>query len=230
MSEYIQRGSEWRRWDLHVHTKGTMKNDQFESKDFNSFCITMFRKAIENNISAIGITDYFNIDNYKEVGEFVDNLSPSSDFNEEEVEKIRKIFILPNVELRMLPVTDKKNLINIHCLFNPEYTPNLENDFFARLTHCGTEGYLMNKQDITNLGRSENSNLDKESAYKEGVEKFVVSHQQLQKLLNTKRNFRANTIIVVSNSSNDGASGLQEHCKLVENESGNLNSVRESNI
>lgn len=30
MEEYV-RGSEWRRWDLHIHTPGTQKNDQFES-------------------------------------------------------------------------------------------------------------------------------------------------------------------------------------------------------
>ena len=26
----FSRGSEWRRWDLHVHTPGTNKNDQYE--------------------------------------------------------------------------------------------------------------------------------------------------------------------------------------------------------
>lgn len=24
-----ERGSEWRRWDLHIHTPGTKKNDQY---------------------------------------------------------------------------------------------------------------------------------------------------------------------------------------------------------
>ena len=24
-----ERGSEWRRWDLHMHTPGTQKNDQY---------------------------------------------------------------------------------------------------------------------------------------------------------------------------------------------------------
>ena len=27
-----ERGSEWRRWDLHIHTPGTLKNDQYEGK------------------------------------------------------------------------------------------------------------------------------------------------------------------------------------------------------
>ena len=28
----FERGSEWRRWDLHVHTPGTQKNDQYEGQ------------------------------------------------------------------------------------------------------------------------------------------------------------------------------------------------------
>ena len=27
-----ERGSEWRRWDLHIHTPQTLKNDQYEGK------------------------------------------------------------------------------------------------------------------------------------------------------------------------------------------------------
>ena len=37
----FERGSEWRKWDLHIHTKGTNKNDNFTSPDFDSFCVTM---------------------------------------------------------------------------------------------------------------------------------------------------------------------------------------------
>lgn len=27
----MNRGSEWRKWDLHIHTPGTAKNDQYGS-------------------------------------------------------------------------------------------------------------------------------------------------------------------------------------------------------
>ena len=38
MEEYLKykRGSEWRKWDLHFHTKGTNKNDQF-TQDITGF-------------------------------------------------------------------------------------------------------------------------------------------------------------------------------------------------
>ena len=108
MTNNFSRGSEWRRWDLHVHTKGTNKNDQFKSKDFEIFCEVLFRKAIDNDIAAIGITDYFSIDNYKKVKDYVSKIDDETNFTESEKRQIKNILILPNVELRMLPVTDKK--------------------------------------------------------------------------------------------------------------------------
>lgn len=59
-----------------------------------------------------------------------DNISISCGFSEEEVEEIRNMLILPNVELRMLPVGDRGKLINIHCVFNPDFVKNLDNGFF----------------------------------------------------------------------------------------------------
>ena len=59
-------GSIWRRWDLHIHTKGTNKADNYTTiPDMQSYCKTLFQKAIEKGVYAIGITDYFSIDRYK---------------------------------------------------------------------------------------------------------------------------------------------------------------------
>jgi predicted metal-dependent phosphoesterase TrpH len=100
MNNFFKKGSEWRKWDLHIHTKGTNKNDNFDSADFDSFCDTLFRKALDKDIKAIGITDYFNIDNYKKVKKFVNKIKPSKEgFNKQEIANIKNIFLLPNVEL-----------------------------------------------------------------------------------------------------------------------------------
>jgi len=50
------KGSEWRKWDLHIHTKGTLKNDQFKSETFDKFCVILFQKALEKEIAAIEYT------------------------------------------------------------------------------------------------------------------------------------------------------------------------------
>ena len=178
----FKRGSEWRKWDLHVHTKDTSKNDNFTSPNFDEFCITFFRKAIEKNIQAIGITDYFSIDNYKKVKSFVDQIDSKSDFDEQERDKIKDIFLLPNVELRMLPATDKGVLINIHFLFNPDcnFLETLDNDFFGSLED--SVGNKMNPSGIKKLGKARDSNLDDEAAYKKGVEVFHVGLSDLIEL------------------------------------------------
>ena len=226
----INRGSEWKKWDLHVHTKGTNKNDQFTSQDFDTFCSVFFRKAIDKNITAIGVTDYFCIKNYKKVKEYVSKIEEKKDFTDDEKEFIKNIFLLPNVELRMLPTTDKKRLINIHCLFNPEYIDSLENDFFTSIEYSAGSGkkYKMNRQGMIDLGKEIDSNLDGDEAYKTGVNNFVVTVSDLQKLLDENKKFRENTIVVVSNSSQDGASGLQKHYDMFEEGSGSLDGVRQA--
>lgn len=72
----FERGSEWRRWDLHIHTPETKKNDNYAGKNINEKWDN-FYKTIEdyirddsnarNRVAAIGITDYFSIDNYRKV-------------------------------------------------------------------------------------------------------------------------------------------------------------------
>ena len=225
------RGSIWRRWDLHIHTKGTQKNDQFTSLNFDTYCEVLFKKALEYEISAIGITDYFSIENYLKVKEYVTNIDSKENFNEDEKEAIKNIFLLPNVELRMLPVTDRGKLVNLHCIFNPSYVDSLENDFFTQIKHSGGTGsdYLMNKRGFEELGKSLDQRLVGNDAYKKGVNNFVVEHGKLKLLLENNRNFRNNVLIVVSNSKNDGASGFQKHYDLFEDIApGSLDGVRKS--
>jgi len=230
MTNYT-KGSEWKKWDLHVHTKGTGKNDQFKSKTFDDFCVTLFKKALEKGIAAIGITDYFNIDNYTKIKEFINKIDSCTDFTDEEKKKIKRIFILPNVELRMLPVTGSKRLVNIHCLFNPDYELSLENNFFGSIEYSAGTGkkYKMNRQGLIDLGKSLDSGLDNETAYKKGINSFTVTHSDLQKLLDENRDFRENVIVVVSNSNRDGASAFQKHYDLFEDvAAGSLDAVRKS--
>lgn len=67
-------GSEWRKWDFHVHTPYSVLNNQFginasgdSDTGFDRYVQQLFSKAIEKDIWAIGITDYFSIDGYKRI-------------------------------------------------------------------------------------------------------------------------------------------------------------------
>ncbi len=227
------RGSEWRKWDLHIHTKGTNKNDQFSSGNMEIFLKEFFKKAILENISVIGVTDYFSIDRYKDVIEYQNSIESKKDINgnniftNNEIEFIKNIFILPNVELRMLPATDRGRLINIHFIFNPDYVEKLDNDFFAELKNHA--GYKMNKQGIMDYGRTIKPSItDDNIAYREGIEKFALDITTIKNLLDKNTLLKENSIVIVSNSNSDGASGLQKHYDLFENENGALDGVRQT--
>lgn len=228
----MKEGSQWRKWNFHVHTKGTNKNDQFSSPTMDDFFYDFYKKAYVNKIAAIGITDYFSIDRYLEAVAYKNAIRLKKDgaglslFSEQEIEFIDKIFIFPNVELRMFPVTDKGKLVNIHCLFNPDYVSALDNDFFA---HVENEAkFKMNRYGIASYGRHLDPSISSEQKqYEKGIENFAVEISCLMDL-SSKKNFRDNTIFVVSNSNYDGASGFQKHYDSFENEIGSLAGVRSS--
>lgn len=229
----INRGSEWRKWDLHIHTKNTNKNDQFTSSNMEDFLYEFFKKAIEKKISAIGITDYFSIDRYRDVVDYQENIDDKKDgegkqlFNEDERKYIKNIFLFPNIELRMLPSTDKGRLINIHFIFNPKFVTKLENDFFGELKN--QDNFKMNRQGIIDYGKKLKPNItDNGIAYKEGINKFALDVKTVKNLLDKNSEIEENSIVIVSNSSNDGASGLQKHYDLFENEDGGLDGVRKT--
>lgn len=229
----VDIGSEWRKWNFHIHTKGTNKNDQFSSATMDDFFYTFFKKAYENKISAIAITDYFSIEKYLETIEYRNTIEDKDDllgeklFQEEEISFIKSIFIFPNVELRMLPSTDKGRLINIHCLFNPDYVADLENDFFSHIEN--QDGIKMNRHGIISYGKLLDPNIiDIHKQYQKGLDNFVIDLKSLRELISTNKKFRDNTMLVVSNSNNDGASGTQKHFDLFENENGSLDGLRKS--
>ena len=58
MTKY-PRGSEWRKWDLHIHTPETAKNDNFPT----DIHWEEYLNALETHtdIAVLGVTDYFSI-------------------------------------------------------------------------------------------------------------------------------------------------------------------------
>ena len=101
MSEPLcPRGSEWRRWDLQVHTPFSALNNGF-GQDFDHYAKTVFEKAIENKIAVIGVTDYFCIDGYKRLLALRDDAaSLSALIGEDHAAAARCILLVPNIELR----------------------------------------------------------------------------------------------------------------------------------
>lgn len=199
----FEKGSEWRRWDLHVHTPNTKKNDNYKGdtveekwKNFYSAIETYINSTDERKkVSAIGITDYLAIDNYNKV------VSDGILVKDE-------LAIFPNVEMRITPM-GKKSPVNIHFIFNPDFVDKLENRFFGRLEFEYGRKYHATKSDLIELGKSMGIE-DNEEAYKKGIEQFVPSYTAISNLFKDDVELRENTLIGVANGSSDGASGINK--------------------
>lgn len=205
------KGSQWRRWDLHIHTPGTKKNDQFTGSTIEDKWTNYISdiNSYTGEISVIGITDYTCIENYFKFKALIADGTITKQVP----------LVIPNIELRLLPVTGSSIAINIHCLFNPSFDEKIRDRFLHKLKFDnGTRTYSASRTDLIELGRSykNNPSLPEEAAIKEAIMQYVVSVNDLKNLFKEDAELRNNSLIVVANSSTDGASGLKDHCELIE--------------
>ena len=170
----MNRGSEWRKWDLHIHTPETAKNNQFGNPQIA--WPKYIRALEESDISVFGITDYFSITNYLKVKDFKSK------------GRLENKEILPNVEMRMAPVTGSGRPINIHAIFDPTLTEDeLNREFFREIKFQYKERtYSCVEEDLIELGRviKNDKNFQVEAAIKEAIAAFAVSYDELRKIVN----------------------------------------------
>ena len=57
------RGSEWRKWDLHIHTPASFHYEYRGSDAFTKIA----KKINESDMVVFAVTDYFTLDGYKEL-------------------------------------------------------------------------------------------------------------------------------------------------------------------
>lgn len=205
MSEHFNKyhkGSEWRKWDLHFHAPSTYtcaKNDQYEGNDLidkqNRFIDEL--KTVKD-IAVLGITDYFSLEAYKFV------LSRSNELPQFDL-------ILPNIELRITPVTNDNRKINLHIIPNTEVLSVDEIERFLYKFEFGPDKLTCKREDLILLGRKANSGYSDEEAFKKGLNEFAISYDKFFEIYtNLSDKIKENVLIGVSNNSGDGASGIKD--------------------
>lgn len=125
------RGSEWRIWDLHVHTPASIKQHYGPNDEETWERFVSDLEALNPDISVIGVNDYLFLDGYKRLLDY------------------KKKGRLPNIQL-LLPVIELRlshfggtksdwSRVNLHVIFDPELTPeNIEAFFLTALRRCYT--------------------------------------------------------------------------------------------
>ncbi len=190
-------GSIWRRWDLHVHTPDTALNNQFG--DWDEY---LNKIEAQTDVRVLGVTDYFTITNYSKMKRYkADGRMPEIDL------------LIPNIEFRVAPPTNRATAVNIHLLINPD-DPNHENEITNALGRLNLEynerNYSCLPSQLVELGRAiDSSIIDDRIALEKAASQFKVDFTTLRKWFNKEPWLNQNSLIAVD-AGDDGLSGFQQ--------------------
>ena len=108
------RGSEWRKWDLHLHSFYTNRNNNF-GQDKQAY----IDKITRNNIAVVGLTNYFN---------FSDN-----DYNLKDELTKKGIVVFLNLELRLSYTNKENDCTDFHIIFSNTLERKQIDNFLANV-------------------------------------------------------------------------------------------------
>lgn len=162
----IEKGSEWNRWDLHVHTPLSFEShfgmsdeeranidtipelESYNTPDrLDSDLWSKYVEELESidNINCIGITDYFSIEGY----ELIRHLKGHGRLDNFDV-------VVPNIEFRLDTFTNEDNPINLHVIFSEDVdTEDIRNEFLEQLKISINHGddLSLRPKNLKELGR-----------------------------------------------------------------------------
>lgn len=117
--EIINRGSEWRKWDLHVHSPHTWLNNHYKQCTDDEFV----ERIALSGLAAIGLNNYFR---------FADNEIYGKSSVKCKLEK-RGIAVFPVLEVRLGAKNNSDDLCDYHILFAPNTSEDELRKFMSRL-------------------------------------------------------------------------------------------------
>lgn len=156
----LNKGSLWRKWDLHIHTPASIKHWK-GTETYNNIPPSGKKGITEKVIEAINnsdvdvfcIMDYWTFDGYFELTNFIkDN------------DQICNSTIFPGIELRIEAPSDKR--LNIHAILSNKLTDQQIKDFKSKLLLSTTERPLSNEALIA-FAKQLDSGKAKEHGYED---------------------------------------------------------------
>ncbi len=197
----ITRGSEWHRWEPHIHGPGTVLNNQFSGTDPWEDYINAL-EACSPMIEALAVTDYYTTDTYEEIT------------RRKASGRLSNVGLLfPNIELR-LDVAAKSGFVNLHLLVSPEDKNHIEEirRFLSRLQfNAHNDRFDCTSADLTRLGKTSDPSIkDDYAALIHGATQFKVNFSNLRIAYKESAWAKNNILIAVASGTGDGTSGLRQ--------------------
>ena len=198
----LSRGSEWRRWEPHIHAPGTVMNNQFSGPNAWDDYLTALEQATPV-IKAIAVTDYYVTETYEEVlRRKAAGRLPSAKL------------VFPNVELRLDVATAKGGFVNLHLFVSPEDPQHLDElrRLLSRLQfNVMQDRFDCTRADLIRLGKKADPNIaDERAALAYGANQFKVNFQKLREVFSESGWAKKNILIAVAGGATDGTSGVRE--------------------
>jgi hypothetical protein len=197
----ITRGSEWHRWEPHIHAPGTVLNNQFGATDpWGAYLTTL--EGLTPKIEAIAVTDYYVTDTYEEL------------LKHKAAGRLPGVQLLfPNIELR-LEVAAKSGFVNIHLLVSPDDPDHLAEvkRILKRLQFgAHNDRFDCTRDELIKLGkRADPTIIDDRAALRYGATQVKVNFDQLRKVIGESEWAKKNILIAVAGGASDGTSGLRQ--------------------
>ena len=230
MDSEFGRGSQWRKWDLHVHSPYSYESSYV---NWDTFFSDLKKEATLHDVEVVGINDYFTVDGYERL------------INENEVDKNdgrprlklssgKHLYIFPVIELRLDHFGDGNTAVNIHIVFNPKITPTTIRDNFLEKLDVAYDGVNLSckRNDLIKIGyasvnkTSVDVNLDiaaisevTQDAYiKQALNEIVLSNVDFETKANAfrdllkKSGFSKNDfMIIIANRGHGGLDDFKWH-------------------
>jgi hypothetical protein len=198
----LNRGSEWRRWEPHVHAPGTVMNNQFSGPNAWPDYLTALEQATPV-IKAIAVTDYYVTDTYETV------------LRHHAAGRLPAVkLIFPNVELRLDVATAKGGFVNLHLLVSPEdpeHAGQLQRLLSRLQFKVMQDCFDCTRADLIRLGKTADPTItDDGAALSYGANQFKVNFQQLRDVFMGSGWAKENILVAVAGGANDGTSGVRE--------------------
>ncbi len=207
------RGSEWRMWDLHIHTPFSAPNNGF-GQDFDVYARTLLSRAVELGIAAIGVTDYFLIDGFARLRAVMQDSKKMADLlGDEMAEQAKAITLFPNLELRSSVIVtdgDETGRVNFHLIFDPALEPTLIEEHFLRELHFTAQAnpsspdnrWSLTSPNLIELGQRLKQEQKEFGTYSDlavGMMNAVVAHEDVTRVLERQQSrFAGRYLFVVS--------------------------------
>jgi energy-coupling factor transporter ATP-binding protein EcfA2 len=198
----INRGSEWHRWEPHIHGPGTILNNQFGSpKSWPDYLSAL--EAARPLIEAVAVTDYYVTDTYERI------LEEKASGRLPAVE-----LVFPNVELRLDVATARAGFVNLHLFVSPQDQDHIEQlqRLLARLHfRAFDDRYDCTRSELIRLGKRVNSSIASDAAaLSEGANQFKINFNELRDVIGQIDWAKKNILIGVAGGATDGTAGIRE--------------------